>query len=274
MYATLSWHSTALENEATQRTEIHRQNAEDRIKWVCGSSITSPDCIAEARQSQRENEREEQDLAAQKVTAWWTKIMGVAALIGMGLSAVGVWLVKTTFDETRRSNEIALASAAHQFSADLKVESAQIDIMDSAVMLDMTIINSGSTVAHNVKVNGSFVVYAEKEGQFLPQSGPDVKSRKATANLNSLTIGTSENSNCLIWFDERDTVLLGKQVLECFREGKNALLQANLIVSWEDIFGQVRSVGARFSIAELKQPKSTRNFYVKSQPARITHYKP
>ncbi|MBK7285185.1 MAG: hypothetical protein IPI83_13320 [Sphingomonadales bacterium] len=211
LYATLSWHSTALENEATQRTEIHRQNAEDRIKWVCGSSITSPDCIAEARQSQRENEREEQDLAAQKVTAWWTKIMGVAALIGMGLSAVGVWLVKTTFDETRRSNEIALASAAHQFSADLKVESAQIDIMDSAVMLDMTIINSGSTVAHNVKVNGSFVVYAEKEGQFLPQSGPDVKSRKATANLNSLTIGTSENSNCLIWFDERDTVLLGSK---------------------------------------------------------------
>jgi hypothetical protein len=107
VFSALSWHSTSLENEAAQRTKIHGQNAENRIERVCISPLAKPDCVEEARQAQRENEREEQDLAAQKVTAWWTKVMGIAALIGMALSAVGVWLVKTTFDETRKANDIA-----------------------------------------------------------------------------------------------------------------------------------------------------------------------
>jgi hypothetical protein len=36
--------------------------------------------------------------------------MAAAAVIGIALSAVGVWLVKTTFDETRKANEIASKS--------------------------------------------------------------------------------------------------------------------------------------------------------------------
>lgn len=107
LFSALTWHSTALENEATNRSNIHRQYAHDRIEWVCPTSISPPDCIAEANHAARENEREEQDLAAQKITAWWTKVMGIAAMVGMGLSAVGVWLVKTTFEETRKSNDIA-----------------------------------------------------------------------------------------------------------------------------------------------------------------------
>lgn len=109
LFSALSWHSTSLENEAAQRTNIHAQNAENRIERVCLSPIAEPDCVEDARQAQRENEREEQDLAAQKVTAWWTKVMGMAALIGMALSAVGVWLVKTTFDETRKANFLSKA---------------------------------------------------------------------------------------------------------------------------------------------------------------------
>jgi hypothetical protein len=96
-----------LEQYAAYRSDVHRQNAEYRIERVCPTAPSKVDCINEARQTKRENQREEQDLAAQKVTAWWTQVMGIAALIGMGLSAVGVWLVKTTFDETRKSNAIA-----------------------------------------------------------------------------------------------------------------------------------------------------------------------
>lgn len=69
LFSVLSWHSTSLENEAAQPAKIHGQNAENRIERVCSSPLATPDCIEEARQAQRENEREEQDLAAQKVTA-------------------------------------------------------------------------------------------------------------------------------------------------------------------------------------------------------------
>jgi hypothetical protein len=128
LFSTLSWHSTSLENEAAQRTKIHGQNAENRIERVCYSPLAKPDCVDEARQAQRENEREEQDLAAQKVTAWWTKVMGLAALIGMALSAVGVWLVKTTFDEAREANEIARKSSVSQNRGWLIVETIETEL--------------------------------------------------------------------------------------------------------------------------------------------------
>jgi hypothetical protein len=121
-YSVVSWKSVALEQDAAQRTDIHRQNAEERIKWVCSSRASDTLCIEQTRQTQRENEREEQDLAAQRVTAWWTNVMGVAALIGIALSAVGIWLVKTTFDETRKANEIARMSQRPWLDAEIVVD--------------------------------------------------------------------------------------------------------------------------------------------------------
>jgi hypothetical protein len=66
-----------------------------------------PDCITKANNEYRENERKEQDLIAQQTTAVWTFLMGCAAIIGMMLSALGVYLVWTTFEETRKSNDIS-----------------------------------------------------------------------------------------------------------------------------------------------------------------------
>ena len=55
----------------------------------------------------RDKQREYEDLVSQRKSALWAMIMGVAALAGMALSVVGVVLVWTTFNETRRANEIA-----------------------------------------------------------------------------------------------------------------------------------------------------------------------
>ena len=171
-YSALSWHSNGLENEAAQRTEIHRQNAEDRIVRVCASDPAKIKCIYEARQTQRENEREEQDLAAQKVTAWWTKTMGIAALIGMALSAVGVWLVKTTFDETRKANEIAKETLFRQLRAYVTAESIETDENNRLTKysgfscVKITINNSGATPANSVKIIYSRI--SVKEGEIFP----------------------------------------------------------------------------------------------------------
>lgn len=64
-------------------------------------------CMDNAEDLLREQAYNQQDLVAQKHSALWAYIMALAAVIGMILSAVGVWLIKTTFDEAQRSNEIA-----------------------------------------------------------------------------------------------------------------------------------------------------------------------
>ncbi|MGL4640695.1 MAG: hypothetical protein ACRCVX_13310 [Shewanella sp.] len=104
-YAATIPYGQSLKQEAANKASIERDNAEYTIKWVCSSPLAEKDCVTKTRQAENENARNAEDLGAQKLSAWWAQVMAVAALIGMALSAVGVWLVKTTFDETRKANE-------------------------------------------------------------------------------------------------------------------------------------------------------------------------
>jgi hypothetical protein len=64
------------------------------------------DCLSKATNEYRQYRRDEQDLASQKTSAIWAYLMGSAAIIGMILSAFGVFLVWTTFKATRESNDL------------------------------------------------------------------------------------------------------------------------------------------------------------------------
>ena len=79
-------------------------------------SVEKSNCIKKAvseyRLKVRDNDREYRDLVAQQTSALWTGIMGIAALIGIALSALGVALVWTTFQETKRTNLIAMRENA------------------------------------------------------------------------------------------------------------------------------------------------------------------
>ena len=112
----LSTVDSAYSHSAADAAVEYERDAQAYIKETCFTStgLREPDCTTKAHEAKREGQRKEQDLAAQNITAWWTKVMGIAALIGMALSAVGVWLVKTTFDETRKSNEISSWIAKQQ----------------------------------------------------------------------------------------------------------------------------------------------------------------
>ena len=111
-------------NHGLQQQALYDQEARDahaeyakysraEIEQSC-VALAAPkkaECIRKAtpeyEKQENDNRREQADLVAQRTSALWTKIMGLAALIGMALSAVGVWLVKITFDETRNANTIA-----------------------------------------------------------------------------------------------------------------------------------------------------------------------
>lgn len=65
------------------------------------------DCINEERDIAREGYRKEYDLEAQRITAVWTAHMGIAAIIGMAASLIGVGLVWVTFRETRKAASVS-----------------------------------------------------------------------------------------------------------------------------------------------------------------------
>jgi hypothetical protein len=106
------------EQEAQRRGADYAKRAADKVKQSCfGESASEKRKCAEIEASEykleiRNSQREQNDLAAQQISAVWTSIMGIAALIGMALSAIGVALVWTTFKETKQTNLIAMKGNA------------------------------------------------------------------------------------------------------------------------------------------------------------------
>lgn len=154
--------SRSYERIAANASNHYRDDANKQIADTClrPPGINEPNCAREIQNSARENQREEQDLAAQKMTAWWTQIMGVAALIGMALSAVGVFLVWTTFRETRRTAEIArlnLASYQHAERGFVRIEKAHffatVGLMSAGNSLAFTISNPGRSGVNITKLH-------------------------------------------------------------------------------------------------------------------------
>jgi hypothetical protein len=103
------WKAAEYEREASDQAREYAAYTDEKIRKACLSlpPVYQKDCATEARHEQRGNERNEHDLVAQRKSALWAYIMGAAAVIGMGLSVIGVFLVWTTFDATRKANAIA-----------------------------------------------------------------------------------------------------------------------------------------------------------------------
>lgn len=149
------WQQAEYEWKAQHQSAEQASYARDYIRDRCLSlaRLDKIDCATKARDEHRVYQRDEQDLVAQKTSALWTMIMGWAATFGMVLSAVGVYLVWTTFAETRRSNEIASDTAKRQLRAYVAVESATITITGHSIKVVANVRNFGETPAHSVSLS-------------------------------------------------------------------------------------------------------------------------
>lgn len=98
-----------LENQIALQTQKEAAQYTDpaRISVECKtSSVTAPakqDCISTESEAANEAERNTYDLEAQQTVAVWTRVMGKAAIIGMGVGIIGLFLIFTTFWETRKA---------------------------------------------------------------------------------------------------------------------------------------------------------------------------
>jgi hypothetical protein len=109
------------------------------------------ECMHRARQAAHENERDEYDLYAQRTSALWASIMAVAALAGIGLSGIGIYLVWTTFDETRRSNEIAERGQRAWLQIEIELHRTTQGEKQVGTHFTATVKNVGSDVASGIQ---------------------------------------------------------------------------------------------------------------------------
>lgn len=145
------------ERQANNMSAEYSEYTREKIAKTCVGipSLEAAKCRYNSFDAQREYEHNQRDLIAQKQSALWAYIMGAAAVIGMALSAFGVWLVKTTFDETRRSNEIAAKTAHNQLRAYVTQQTAKVRRLRAPagkIKIEATawVTNNGQTPAYNV----------------------------------------------------------------------------------------------------------------------------
>jgi hypothetical protein len=130
-------------------------NQAEEILSTTEQPLREPCTPNENAQQENDNRRNYADLVAQRSSALWAKIMGIAALIGMGLSAVGVALVWITFKETQKTNEITatvsrpILRAYVQMMSDPQTENEPLNLT-WRVIVDTN--NIGPTTARFVKV--------------------------------------------------------------------------------------------------------------------------
>lgn len=110
--AAISWgvaeSSSFARSAAERQSSIHSaQKAEVASSCQLVGTKPDPSCALPIVRQARESARAEAELAAQQQSAAWTQLMAIVAVVGAALSFLGVFLVWTTFDETRRSNAIA-----------------------------------------------------------------------------------------------------------------------------------------------------------------------
>ena len=94
---------------AAEEADEHRREAYNQISENCLSlpAAQARRCTYQARNTYYQQQHEDADLAAQRQMAMWTKWMGIAAFFAILVSIAGVFLVWTTFRETRRANVTA-----------------------------------------------------------------------------------------------------------------------------------------------------------------------
>lgn len=274
-YAATIPHGLVLKQEAANKAHIERDNAEYAIKWVCSSPSAEKDCVAKTRQTQNENTRNAEDLGAQKLSAWWAQVMAVAALIGMGLSAVGVWLVKTTFDEARKSNRIAIRNAMMAYGADVYIVSANVKIANNEFIVSLNLKNASNYRANKVqiKINAEIIEITSDSRSF------NYNSSREHGWLNESEI-TSFNGNVQVdnfrleFIHQNFPDITFSEIVEKVTKIIPTIVRINGYIKWSNNFGNDDMTNIEFSFFSFKKGGRVKaQRFVEASAVNIEHSK-
>jgi hypothetical protein len=159
--------SAKYEQQANDKIGEYTDYTRDKVTQACagGDKIENIKCVTEAFEAKREYEYNQSDLVAQRQSALWAYIMAAAAVFGIALSAVGVWLVKTTFDETRMANRITQDTMIAENRAWVKfpIETDAIVMTRDTISMKVHISpkNIGQSIALDVVCDAALCIVAE-----------------------------------------------------------------------------------------------------------------
>lgn len=95
-------HSNGNHREASEGKPRQTTRLVAPIKAV-SPSIKRPISSQDSGGGDQERQQKRRDLAAQESMARWAKVMGIAAVVTMFITGLGLWLLKRTVDETKRA---------------------------------------------------------------------------------------------------------------------------------------------------------------------------
>ncbi|MEP7349872.1 MAG: hypothetical protein ABI668_07970 [Sphingorhabdus sp.] len=234
------WESAKYERHAdNQRAEYAKYTRQKIAKACVGlSSLEAVKCQFDAKDAQRENEYNQRDLVAQRSSALWAYIMGAAAVIGMALSAFGVWLVKATFDESKEGNRLTQSIGEATARAHIAIQSAKVTISSTSIIFEPTLRNVGNTAAVDVAVEffpEYILTYAETEDD-LPsyhRDRMDFKNRIVGVVNPQSSVPLSE----MWWLLPDDTIANPKLIIERVSSQTGAfILVFRGKCEWQDVF--------------------------------------
>jgi hypothetical protein len=214
--------------------------------------------VYESRDKEREYRYNQNDLAAQRKSALWAHIMGLAAVVGMALSALGVWLVKTTFDEARKSNDIARESMERQLRAYISLELIEpINIgVDMRIICPIYVKNYGQTPAYDFQIVANFVA-----GGKAIEWQADVRDLHLAKDLmpNSITIhpGICTSSEATSEWE------LTQSIFNQFIDG-SVIILAMVKATYRDAFGHDRYTTMQFRFATANDNRPQRSTFGKT----------
>lgn len=138
------------QGSAAERKE--NENPKAPLIAPINQQVSAPNVSPEhERYAEEERQRGRDDLVAQQASAFWTRVMGIVAIFALTLSTAGVWLIYTTFRETRR----AASSAQRTYEAFVNVERPRLvvipelvcDFAEHIMKVQMSVSNIGRSTA-------------------------------------------------------------------------------------------------------------------------------
>jgi len=126
-----------VQHQASEKSKQYANPSNITIEGEC-PSIPTPDtvnCISQKQDTANQRQRDIRDLEAQQSMAVWTRIMGKATIVAMGVGIIGLALVFTTFREARRAADAGFA--ANKIAR--KIGEAQVRCYPSVSSVDVTL---------------------------------------------------------------------------------------------------------------------------------------
>lgn len=194
-----------------------------------------------------------EDLRAQREMAVWTKRMGQAAIIGVVLSIVGIWLIWRTWDATRQAAEVgrdANAIALNQMRSQLVCDGGEFQIEGDSAFFRFMVRNTGRIVAQNCRARLELMLPAKIGKDGIPTEGSMTQWIMGKPGFNrAVRSGHSETIDLRFTSIETPHPPTGTTIIHPYYMDKlrdKYYQSAALYLSWEDELGPRR--GAQFTI--------------------------